>query len=45
MHHEEKCFHGWLRLRNYVKSHPEDAALLTPLNPTEWAAKSKSLGF
>ena len=45
MHHEEKCFHGWLRLRNYVKSHPEDAALLTPLNPAEWAAKSRSLGF
>jgi len=45
MHHEEKCFHGWLKMRNHVKTHPEDAHLLTPLTPAEWTVKSISLGF
>ena len=45
MHHEGKCFHAWLKLRLHLKTHPEDASLLTPLTPAEWVEKSKSLGF
>jgi len=45
VHHECRCYRVWGLARNHVKSHPDDAHILSPLTALEWKSVAASMGF